>query len=143
MNHRNAEILLVEDDPLDIELTKEVISAYKMANNIHVVTNGEDALSFLYKKGKYKTAPTPDIVFLDLNLPKIDGREILIDIKHNEKLKRIPIVILTSSELKDDIKLAYDNYANCYVTKPLDIEQLASIVKTLNNFWLSLVVAPN
>jgi two-component system response regulator len=143
MINRSAVILLVEDDPLDVELTKAVLTAHKMANSIYVVDNGIDALDFLYKRGKYKAAPTPDIIFLDLNLPKMDGREVLIDLKHNEDLKSIPIVILTSSEIKKDIRLAYDNYASCYVTKPLDIDQFLNIVKTLNNFWLSIVTTTN
>ena len=143
MKNRFPEILIVEDDPLDVLLTKEILDSQNFRKSLHIVDNGMDAMDFLHKKGKYKSAPTPDIILLDLNLPKKDGREVLIDIKHNDKLKSIPVVILTSSEMKEDIRLAYDNYANSYVAKPLDLEQFANIIRTLNNYWLSLTIKPN
>ncbi len=139
---RVVEILLVEDNMVDVELTRETLETHKMVNNLHVVNNGEDAMDFLFKKGKFKSAPTPDVILLDLNLPQKDGREVLIEIKHNEDLKTIPVVILTVSEDENDIKMAYDNYANCYVTKPLDMVQFVKIVQSLENFWFSIVQFP-
>ncbi len=138
-----VEILLVEDNAADIELTRQSFLNCKLGNKLHVTRTGEDALNFLYKKGKFKSAPTPDMILLDLNLPQISGREVLVEIKHNDELKLIPVVILTASEDEDDIKLAYDNYANCYVAKPLDIDQFAKIIKSLNNFWFSIVEYPD
>ncbi len=139
---RVVEILLVEDNMVDVELTRETLETHKMVNNLHVVNNGEDAMDFLFRKGKFKSAPTPDVILLDLNLPQKDGREVLIEIKHNEDLKTIPVVILTVSEDENDIKMAYDNYANCYVTKPLDMVQFVKIVQSLENFWFSIVQFP-
>ncbi len=139
---RVVEILLVEDNMVDVELTRETLETHKMVNNLHVVNNGEDAMDFLFKKGKFKSASTPDVILLDLNLPQKDGREVLIEIKHNEDLKTIPVVILTVSEDENDIKMAYDNYANCYVTKPLDMVQFVKIVQSLENFWFSIVQFP-
>lgn len=141
--NKNLEILLVEDNLLDAELTKAILSTYKFNYNLHMVYNGEDAMSFLYKEMEFKSAPTPDFIILDLNLPKKDGREVLIEVKHNDKLKHIPIVILTSSTDMSDIKMVYDNYANAYMTKPLNMIQFDEIMQSLQKYWMSndLVVA--
>ena len=142
MEPKFIELLLVEDSPGDVRLTKEALKDYKILNNLSVVNDGQEAMDFLNKKGKYKDAPTPDIILLDLNLPKKDGREVLVDIKSDKELRRIPVVILSTSDAEEDIVRAYKNYANCYVTKPIDLEQFVKVVKTLHNFWLSIVKLP-
>lgn len=135
---KKLEILLVEDNLIDVEFLKETLKTIRIDHNLHVVGNGEDAMSFLYKLGKFKTVPNPDFIILDLNLPKKDGREVLIEIKHRDDFKSIPVVILTSSNEADDIKMAYDNYANCYLTKPISIIQFKRTIKSLKKFWLSV-----
>lgn len=135
---RKLEILLVEDNLLDVEFTKETLNAYRMDHNLHVVDNGEDAMNYLYKIGQYKTVSTPDFIILDLNLPKKDGREVLIEIKHHDEFKHIPVVILTSSNDAKDIKMVYDNYANCYLTKPINLIQFKKTIESLKKFWLSI-----
>ncbi len=132
------EILLVEDNLLDVEFTRETLNTYKIDHKLHVVYNGEDAMNFLYKLGKYKTVPSPDFIILDLNLPKKDGREVLIEIKHHDDFKSIPVVILTSSNDANDIKMVYDNYANCYLTKPINFIQFKKTIESLKKFWLSI-----
>lgn len=136
------EILLIEDNHGDIKLTREALLEYKFHNNLHVATDGSMALDFLYRKGKYNNVPKPDVIILDLGLPKVSGHEILIKIKNEDELKDIPVVILTSSENKEDIEKAYDNYANCYLTKPLDFNDFIEIVRNLNDFWISIVALP-
>lgn len=136
------EILLVEDNPADIRLTKEAIRESKIANNLNIVKDGVEAIDFLKNKGKYSNATRPDLILLDLNLPKINGFEVLNKIKQDRDLKRIPVVILTISDNHEDLLRAYDLYANCYVNKPMDITEFYKIVKSIGNFWFSIVKLP-
>lgn len=137
-----VEILLVEDNPVDVMLTKEAFDAGRVCNNLHVTEDGEEAMDFLYKRGKYTSAPSPDIVLLDLNLPKKDGREVLSEIKGHPSLKHIPVVILTTSEDPEDIWKSYDLQANCFITKPVDLEQFTKALECLGEFWFTLVRFP-
>ena len=137
-----VEILLVEDDPGDVRLTQEALKDSKMRNNLHIVEDGIEALAFLRNEGDYADVPKPDIILLDLNLPRKDGREVLQEIKDDEKLKRIPVVILTTSENDEDILTSYNLHANCYITKPVDMNQFVQIVKTIEGFWFSIVKLP-
>jgi CheY-like chemotaxis protein len=138
-----VEILLVEDNPADVRLTQEALKEGKVYNNLHWAKDGVEALEFLHRQGKYTGAPRPDIILLDLNLPKKDGREVLQDIKNDEKLKRIPVVILTTSKAEEDVLKSYNLHANCYVTKPVDLEQFIVVVKSIDMFWLTVVTLPN
>lgn len=137
-----VEILLVEDSPGDVRLTKEALKEGKVLNNLHVVGDGVEALAFLRKEGSYKNAVRPDLILLDLNLPKKDGREVLEEIKSDPVLKRIPVVILTTSNAEKDILKSYELHANCYVTKPVDFEQFITVVKSVEDFWLTVVKLP-
>jgi len=139
---RPVEILLVEDNPGDVRLTMEALKEGKLSNGLHVVEDGVEALAFLRKEGKYTQAPHPDLILLDLNLPKKDGREVLAEIKEDPDLKRIPVVILTTSKAEEDILRTYDLHANCYVTKPVELEQFMTIVKLIEEFWLTIVKLP-
>lgn len=139
---RPAEVLLVEDSPGDVRLTREALKEGKVRNNLSVVSDGVEAMEFLRREGKYKDAPRPDIVLLDLNMPRKDGREVLAEMKSDEQLKRIPVVVLTTSEAEQDILRTYDLHANCYLTKPVDLEQFISIVKSVEDFWLTIVQLP-
>jgi CheY-like chemotaxis protein len=139
---RPANFLLVEDNPGDVRLTQEALKDHKVKNNLHVVTDGEEAMTFLRKQGKYKDAPRPDIILLDLNLPKKDGREVLAEIKSEPGLKTIPVVIISSSEAEQDIIKSYDLNANCYVTKPVNFDQFIKVVQSINEFWLTIVKLP-
>jgi len=139
---RPVEILLVEDNPGDVRLTMEALKEGKLSNGLHVVEDGVEALAFLRKEGKYTQAPHPDLILLDLNLPKKDGREVLAEIKEDPDLKRIPVVILTTSQAEEDILRTYDLHANCYVTKPVNLEQFMTIVKYIEEFWLTIVKLP-
>lgn len=146
MDYRNSkliEILMVEDNPADARLTKEAFKDAKVLNNMHVVADGEEAMLFLKRGGKYNESPRPDLILLDLNLPKKDGREVLSEIKKDPELKRIPVVILTTSEDEKDIFRAYDLHANAYVKKPVDLDQFMKIVEAVEDFWLSVVRLPN
>lgn len=136
------EILLVEDNPGDARLTREALKDSKMRNNLNVVGDGVDALRYLRHEGEFSSAPRPDIILLDLNLPRLDGREVLREIKIDETLRRIPVVIMTTSDDEHDILAAYDLYANCYITKPVDFQRFIQIVKTIENFWFSIVRLP-
>ena len=136
------EMLLVEDNPDDVDLTIEALEDTKIANRLHVVTNGVAALSFLRREGKYAQAPRPAIILLDLNLPKKDGREVLADIKADPVLRHIPVIVLTTSSSQDDIQQAYDMHANCYITKPVDFEQFVQVIQAIENFWLTVVQLP-
>src|SRR6185503_4206669 len=138
-----VEILLVEDNPADVRLTKEALKEGKVFNNLHWAKDGVEAIEFLRRKGKHADAPRPDIILLDLNLPKKDGREVLQDIKNDEKLKRIPVVILTTSKAEEDVLRSYNLHANCYVTKPVDLEKFIVVVKSIDMFWLTVVTLPN
>jgi chemotaxis family two-component system response regulator Rcp1 len=139
---RPIDILLVEDNPGDIRLTQETLANGKMHNNVIVVNNGEEALAYLYRRGEYRNAVRPDLILLDLNLPKKGGQEVLEQAKEDPELKHIPIVILTSSKAEEDILKTYNLHANCYVTKPLDLEQFCTVVNTIESFWLSIVKLP-
>lgn len=140
--YRPVEILLVEDNPGDIRLTIEALKDGKVNNNLRVANNGVEALDMLRREGKYAELPLPDIILLDLNLPKKDGREVLMEVKADESLKRIPVVVLTSSEAEQDILRVYDLHANCYITKPVDLEQFIRIIRSIENFWLTIVKLP-
>ena len=137
-----VEILLVEDNPGDVRLTQEVFRDSKLTNTLHVVNDGVEAMDFLHRRGKYADAVRPDLVLLDLNLPKKDGREVLAEMKSDDELKCIPVVIMTISEAEEDILKSYKLHANCYVTKPIDFAQFAKMVNSINNFWLSIVKLP-
>lgn len=139
---RCVEILLVEDNPGDVRLTIEVLKDTKLCNSIHVVGDGLDALDFLYQRGAYTNAVRPDLILLDLNLPRKNGREVLEDIKANPALKNIPIVVLTTSNAEQDILKSYELHANCYITKPVDLDQFAKIVSSIEEFWFSIVKLP-
>jgi len=136
------EILLVEDSPGDVRLTKEALKEAKMRNNLHVVGDGVAAMDFLHRKGRYASAPRPDVILLDLNLPKKDGREVLAEVKAEPDLRRIPVVILTVSQAEEDILRTYDLHANCYITKPVDLDQFLKVVKSIESFWLTIVKLP-
>lgn len=136
------EILLVEDNPGDVRLTQEVLKEGKVHNTLNIAENGVQALSFLKKENEYSDAPTPDLILLDLNLPKKDGREVLLDIKKDPELKKIPVVVLTTSQAEEDILNVYDLNANCYVSKPVDLGQFIDVVKSIEDFWLSIVKLP-
>ncbi|KRE49883.1 response regulator [Paenibacillus sp. Soil724D2] len=139
---QNVEILLVEDNPGDIRLIVEVLKEGKINNNLSVVEDGEEALAYLRREGSYQEAIVPDIILLDLNLPKINGTEVLAEIKKDPQLKYIPVIILTTSEAEQDILRAYDLHANCYITKPVNLEQFLTVVRSIENFWLTLVKLP-
>ncbi|MDQ0900612.1 MULTISPECIES: response regulator [unclassified Paenibacillus] len=139
---QNVEILLVEDNPGDIRLIVEVLKEGKINNNLSVVEDGEEALAYLKREGSYQEAIVPDIILLDLNLPKINGTEVLAEIKKDPLLKYIPVIILTTSEAEQDILRAYDLHANCYITKPVNLEQFLTVVRSIENFWLTLVKLP-
>jgi len=139
---KNVEILLVEDNPGDVRLTQEILNE-GIRNNLSVVENGVEALSFLRKEGKYKNSPIPDLILLDLNLPKKDGREVLIDIKNDDNLKNIPVVVLTTSQAEEDIANVYNLHANCYVSKPVELNEFINVVKSIEDFWLSIVKLPS
>ncbi|MBD1871515.1 response regulator [Oculatella sp. FACHB-28] len=139
---RPIEILLVEDNPGDVRLTREVLRDGKVNNHLNVVQDGTEALAFLYRQGNYSSAPRPDLILLDLNLPKKDGREVLVTIKEDNSLRRIPVVILTTSQAEEDILRAYNLHGNCYITKPVDLDQFIRIVKSIEEFWLTIVKLP-
>jgi two-component system, chemotaxis family, response regulator Rcp1 len=136
------EILLVEDSPSDIDLTREALEDTKVHNNLSVATDGVEAMAFLRKEGKYADAPHPDLILLDLNLPRKGGREVLAEIKADEKLRRIPVVVLTTSEAEQDIVESYNLHANCYVRKPVDLDAFIQVVRSIDNFWLAIVKLP-
>ncbi|MBI2831978.1 MAG: response regulator [Chloroflexi bacterium] len=136
------DILLVEDNPGDVRLAKEALKDSKVKNQLFVVDDGVEAMAFLRREGKYADAPHPDLVLLDLNLPRKSGREVLAEIKNDEKLKHIPVVILTVSRAEEDIMKCYTNYANCYITKPLDFTQFMEVTRSIEDFWLTIVKLP-
>lgn len=142
MSMRPVEILLVEDNPGDVRLAVEALKEGKVRNNLSVVEDGSEAMSFLRREGKYALAPRPDLILLDLNLPKKDGREVLAEIKADDSLRRIPVVVLTTSKAEQDILRTYDLHANCYITKPVDLEQFIAVVKSVEDFWLTIVKLP-
>ena len=136
------DILLVEDSPGDARLAQEALRDGKLGNRIFHVEDGEEAMAFLRKEGAHADAPHPDLILLDLNLPRKDGREVLAEIKGDEDLRRIPVVILTISKEERDVMKTYDLHANCYITKPIDLEQFMTVVKSIEDFWLHVVKLP-
>ncbi len=141
-NTRPIEILLVEDSPADAGLATEALKEARIANNLTVVEDGEQAMDFLYRRGKYANAIRPDLILLDLNLPRKDRREVLKEIKTDPNLKRIPVVVLTTSQDERDVMGSYEAYANCYITKPVDFEQFMAVVRSVEGFWLAIVTLP-
>ena len=142
MHPATIHILLVEDNEGDIWLTMEALKQAQFVNTISVVRDGEEAISFLYKESNYKAAVTPDLILLDLNLPKVDGKEVLAKIKTDQALRQIPVVMLTTSSAEKDILESYKGHANCYITKPVDMEQFVEVVHSIKNFWFSIVQLP-
>lgn len=136
------EVLLVEDNPGDAQLTRIALEDSKISINLNVVEDGVEAMAFLRKEDKYIKVPHPDIVLLDLNLPRKDGREVLAEIKADQHLRRIPVVVLTTSQSEEDILKAYNLSANCFITKPVDFDQFVKIVKSIENFWFAIVKLP-
>ncbi len=136
------EILLVEDNPGDVRLVQEAMRAAKMRNRMSVVEDGVDAMAFLRREGRFADAPRPDLILLDLNLPRKDGREVLAEVKADPQLRRIPVVVLTTSQADEDVLRAYDLHANCYVTKPVRFEQFMQVVQAIDNFWVNVVTLP-
>ncbi len=136
------DILLVEDNPGDVRLAQEALKESKVRNKLFVVEDGVEAMAFLRRQGRYADVPRPDLIFLDLNLPRKSGREVLADIKTDESLKRIPVVVLTVSRAEEDVIKCYNHHANCYITKPLDFNQFMEVTKTIEEFWLTIVKLP-
>jgi two-component system, chemotaxis family, response regulator Rcp1 len=141
-DHKPIEILLVEDNPGDVRLTQEVLKDGRIRNKLNVVGDGVEALAFLRCEGAYADAPPQDLILLDLNLPKKDGREVLAEIKSDPALRKIPVVVLTTSAAEIDILSAYDLHANCYITKPVDLGQFEKVVRSIEDFWLAIVKLP-
>ena len=139
---RPIEVLLVEDNPGDVRLTKEALKEGKVRNNLNVAVDGVEALAYLRREGKYAGSVRPDLILLDLNLPRMDGREVLEVIKADPALRNIPVVVLTSSQAEQDIVRAYDLHANCYITKPVDLDQFITVVKSIEDFWFTIVKLP-
>lgn len=142
MHMSAVEILLVEDNPGDVRLTREALKESKIRNNLNIVRDGVEAMAFLRREGDFARAPRPDIILLDLNLPRKDGREVLQEIKADESLRRIPVVILTTSDDEHDILESYNLHANCYITKPVDLNRFVTIIKNIEDFWLTIVRLP-
>lgn len=140
---RPIEILLVEDNPADVRLTKEALKEGKVLNNLFEVQDGVEAMKYLRNIGEYAGRTRPDLILLDLNMPRKDGREVLAEIKADADFKRIPVVVLTTSKAEEDILKSYDLYANCYITKPVDLTQFIEVVKTIETFWLTVVTLPS
>ena len=140
---RPVEILLVEDNPGDVRLTQEAMKAGKVFNNLHVVQDGVEAMAFLRQQGKYRRVVRPDVILLDLNLPKKDGREVLAEIKADPGLKRIPVVVLSASEAEKDILRSYNLHANSYIIKPVELEQFIGVLASIEGFWLTVVKLPS
>ena len=137
-----VEVLLVEDDPGDVLMTREAFESNKVHNNLHVVTDGEQALAFLRREGDYRDAPVPDLILLDLNLPRRDGREVLAEVKTDERLRRIPVVVLTTSEAEEDVLSSYNLHANAYITKPVDFERFVAVVRQIDEFFVTVARLP-
>lgn len=140
---RPVEFLLAEDNPGDVRLTREALRESKISNNLNVVPDGVEAMAFLRREGQYADAPRPDVILLDLNLPKKDGREVLAEVKVDPNLRLIPVVIITSSEAEQDVLKTYELHANCYVTKPVDLEQFIKVIQSIETFWLTIVTLPS
>ncbi len=142
-NGRAVEILLVEDNPGDVRLTMETLKEGRLTNNVSVAGDGVEAMAFLQREGKYADAPRPDFILLDLNLPKKDGREVLEEIKEDPELRRIPVVILSTSTAHQDILRTYDLHANCYINKPVDLDEFIKVVRLVEDFWFTIVKLPS
>jgi chemotaxis family two-component system response regulator Rcp1 len=142
MQTRPAELLLVEDNPGDVRLTIEALKEGKVINNLTVVKDGEEAIAVLRRQGQYANAPRPDLILLDLNLPRKGGLEVLAEIKGDSELKRIPVVVLTTSQAEQDVLRTYTLHANCYIVKPVDLNQFMNVVQSIRSFWLALVMLP-
>jgi CheY-like chemotaxis protein len=142
INGRPIEILLVEDNPGDARLAQEALKEAKVKNNMAIVGDGVEAMAYLRKEGDYADATRPDLILLDLNLPRKDGREVLGEIKNDDDLKRIPVVVLTVSKAEEDILKSYNLHANCFISKPVDLDQFLQVVKSIEDFWLSIVKLP-
>jgi CheY-like chemotaxis protein len=142
MSINPIEILLVEDNPADVRLTQEALKEGKVRNHLHVARDGIEAMEFLRRSGRFANAVRPDLILLDLNLPRKDGREVLSDIKRDPELKSIPVVVLTTSSAETDIFKSYTLHANCYITKPVDLDQFVQVVKSIDDFWLTVVRLP-
>jgi chemotaxis family two-component system response regulator Rcp1 len=136
------DILIVEDSPTDVMLMQEALEHAKVLNNLHVVDNGVEAMEFLNRKGSYRASPRPDLILLDLNMPRMNGQEVLAKIKADENLRAIPVVILTTSTAELDVLKAYGNHANCYITKPVDFDAFAEVVRSVRSFWFTVVTLP-
>ena len=141
-NLKLVEILLIEDNPGDARLTQEALKDGKVKNNLHIVYDGEEATDFLFKRNQHKNAPRPDLILLDLNLPKKNGQEVLAEIKADDSLKSIPVIILTISKQEQDIIRSYNLHANCFLIKPIDLNQFFEVIKSIEDFWLTLVKLP-
>jgi two-component system, chemotaxis family, response regulator Rcp1 len=137
-----VEILLVEDNPVDVMIVKEAFKGGRVRNNLHVSEDGQEAMDFLHKRGKFSSAPSPEIILLDLNLPRKDGREVLAEVKVDPSLKHIPVIILTTSQEPEDVWRSYELQANCFITKPVDMEQFTKALDCLGEFWFTLVRLP-
>ncbi len=142
MSQEMVEVLLVEDDPGDVLMTQEAFADYKVANRLTVVSDGESAMAYLRKEGAHAGAPTPDLILLDLNLPRMDGREVLAELKEDPDLRRVPVVVLTTSDAEEDIMRSYNLHANAYVTKPVDFERFIEVVRQIDDFFVSVVRLP-
>ena len=139
---KKIDILLVEDNPGDVRLAQEALKESKVRNKLFVVEDGVEAMAFLRRQGRYADAPRPDLILLDLNLPRKSGREVLSEIKTDDNLKRIPVVVMTVSRAEEDVLKCYNHHANCYITKPLDFNQFMEVTKTIEEFWLTIVKLP-
>ena len=135
-------ILLVEDSPTDVLLAQEALEHAKLLNTLHIVSDGVEAMQFLRREGQFADATRPDLILLDLNLPRKDGREVLEEVKNDPELKRIPVVVLTTSKAEEDVLKAYGLHANCYVSKPVDFDQFTNVVRAIENFWFTVVLLP-
>jgi two-component system, chemotaxis family, response regulator Rcp1 len=140
--HRAVDVLLIEDNPADVRLTQEAFKETQFPVNLHVLRDGAEALDYLQRNGRFVNAPRPNIILLDLNLPKKDGRQVLAEIKELPELRRIPIIILTTSKAQEDIHHTYDHFANCYITKPANLDGFIDVIKQIEEFWLSVVELP-
>jgi CheY-like chemotaxis protein len=140
--NKSITILMAEDNPTDVMLTKEALAHAKVLNTLHVVEDGMEAMDFLHRRGKHTKAPRPDLILLDLNMPRKNGQEVLAEIKDDPKLKHIPVVILTTSKAEEDVVKAYGLYANCYVIKPVDFDVFAEVVRSIQQFWFNVVTLP-
>lgn len=142
LSGKPVEILLVEDNPADVRLTIEALKDAKVFNQLNVVSNGADALTYLRRQGPYTEATRPDLILLDLNLPKMGGLEVLDDIKNDPELRQIPVVVVTTSQAEQDIIKSYNSHANCYICKPVDLDQFITVIQSIQNFWLTIVKLP-